>query len=245
MRMKFTPLIDQMVERYGLITAAVYGKISRVCDWSPMHVCTLSNESMASQLGIGVTSVKEAKNVLAQDGFIKVTGRKGKTSSITVTEEVVMDCYLPGRQTATSKGRGGRQTATTWPPDGHEDTYKETKDKETKGKKGDLLDGMLRWAQPEDRVNLHWCPEPLLDHMRPFMEMFPRKEPSQAEQRKFIAGVQEWIERGYRADDVKRAYATAVEEGISITGPQSIMFAFDNLPKSDLDARREKLYGKK
>jgi biotin operon repressor len=65
----FTPVIDVLVEKYGVIVAAVYGVVWR---YAAMRggVCFASQQSIADRLGISRKMVNETIGLLCQEGLI-------------------------------------------------------------------------------------------------------------------------------------------------------------------------------
>jgi DNA-binding Lrp family transcriptional regulator len=113
----FTPVPDKLVEQYGYITALVYGKIWRYCDWSGTDQCTASLNTLSTQLGISKNTLVRKLNILMKDGWIKriKSGKSKKEPSvyeiITVpTEGIVL---YPERVQSTEQ---------TVPTEGHKDT---------------------------------------------------------------------------------------------------------------------------
>jgi DNA-binding MarR family transcriptional regulator len=81
----FTPCFDHLIARYGLITAAVYGKIWRYEQMRDKE-CWASKGRMAKELGVSWKTVKRHIDVLSKDGYIDTDGRKkGKRTFVYVT----------------------------------------------------------------------------------------------------------------------------------------------------------------
>jgi len=90
----FTPIFDSLAKKYDPYTALVYGKIWRICDWSELGVCTMSNEKIAEQLGLSEKTIRRKKETLAEDGLIRVVGSTGSTDTVTTCHDVVMRMEL-------------------------------------------------------------------------------------------------------------------------------------------------------
>ncbi len=85
----FTPFFDYFED--DLITAAVYGKIWRICDWSPKDECTMSNIQIGKQLGgLGERTIRRRKELLEKMKLITIETRKGHTDLIRVNHELIM-----------------------------------------------------------------------------------------------------------------------------------------------------------
>ena len=90
----FTPVFDSLVKQYDTNTALVYGKIWRICDWSPLGICSMGNERIAEELGLSEKTIRRKKEILAEDGLIKVVGKSGIADSVTVCHEIVMSMEI-------------------------------------------------------------------------------------------------------------------------------------------------------
>lgn len=102
----WTPLLDRLVERHGLITAAVFGKVWRYCQ-GDYGVCTASQDRIAKELGISRKAVNEHCKILVENGYLEVqnngrtntyrdTGKAGLLLQITAIEpptEPVTESY--------------------------------------------------------------------------------------------------------------------------------------------------------
>ena len=75
----WTPVLDRLVERHGIITAAVFGKIWRYCQ-GDYGVCTASQERIADELGLSRKAVNEHCQVLVDNGYLTVTAN-GRTNT--------------------------------------------------------------------------------------------------------------------------------------------------------------------
>jgi DNA-binding Lrp family transcriptional regulator len=66
----FTPLIDALVQQFGIVTAAVFGKVWRYCQMSD-GVCKASQERLARELGINRVTVNQHIDILVKAGYLK------------------------------------------------------------------------------------------------------------------------------------------------------------------------------
>ena len=66
----FTPIIDQLVEETGLVTAAVYGVVWRYCQMSD-QVCTASLDKIAGRLGVSYSTVLRHIKLLCELGYLE------------------------------------------------------------------------------------------------------------------------------------------------------------------------------
>lgn len=68
----FTPLPDLLVIKYGVMTAAVWGRVWRYCQMGD-GICRASIETIAGGIGVSRMSVIRHIEILVQDGFLKDT----------------------------------------------------------------------------------------------------------------------------------------------------------------------------
>ena len=66
----FTPIIDDLAKEYGLMRAAVFGRMWRFCQMSD-NVCRASLETIADGLGIDKATVMRHAQELVNDGYLK------------------------------------------------------------------------------------------------------------------------------------------------------------------------------
>lgn len=66
----FTPVIDGLVDEYGLITAAVYGIVYRYCQMENGY-CNAALEKIGDRLGVSEKTIKRHLKTLCDDGYIE------------------------------------------------------------------------------------------------------------------------------------------------------------------------------
>lgn len=66
----FTPMIDALTDRYGYITAAVFGKVWRYCQMKT-GLCYAGIERMAEELRMNETTFRTSLKILVADGFLE------------------------------------------------------------------------------------------------------------------------------------------------------------------------------
>jgi DnaD/phage-associated family protein len=66
----FTPLIDALVQQFGIVTAAVFGKVWRYCQMSD-GVCKASQERLARELGMNRVTINQHIDILVKAGYLK------------------------------------------------------------------------------------------------------------------------------------------------------------------------------
>lgn len=75
----WTPLLDRLVERHGIITAAVFGKIWRYCQ-GEYGVCTASQDRIAKELGLTRETVNQHCQFLVENGYLEAK-KNGRTNT--------------------------------------------------------------------------------------------------------------------------------------------------------------------
>jgi len=65
----FTPLIDSIVKEYGVLTAAVFGRVWRYCQMET-GVCQASVEKIAGELDLSVRTIIRHLDVLVEGGYL-------------------------------------------------------------------------------------------------------------------------------------------------------------------------------
>lgn len=66
----FTPCIDILTKEYGIMTAAVFGRVWRYCQWE-RGVCDASLETIAVELQMGYMTILRHIKMLVKDGYLK------------------------------------------------------------------------------------------------------------------------------------------------------------------------------
>lgn len=66
----FTPCIDVLIERHGLITAAVFGRMWRFCQ-GDYGVCFASQSRIAADLGMNRQTVLRHIKILVDNGYLE------------------------------------------------------------------------------------------------------------------------------------------------------------------------------
>lgn len=76
----YTPLLDSLVDEYGLTVAAVFGRVWRYCQMENGY-CHAEQERIADELNISRKTVWAALQVLVRDGYLTDTtpNTKGRT----------------------------------------------------------------------------------------------------------------------------------------------------------------------
>jgi DNA-binding Lrp family transcriptional regulator len=135
----FTPLLDDLVQEYGLITAAVWGRVWRYAQ-QENHVCQAAHEKIAAELSISVRTVIRHIQVLVKAGYLKdsTPGLKNAPHTYIVTQKARISITVEGVTESHTKDPAGvsesqsgmTESHTGYDRESHEDTSKETiKDK--------------------------------------------------------------------------------------------------------------------
>lgn len=215
----FTPIFDSLATKYDPYTALVYGKIWRICDWSDMGICTMANETIAEQLGLSEKTIRRKKEILTEDGLIKVVGKSGITDSVSVCHEVVMRMELD--YTPDSGGESVDSQSKT--PDG--ESYKDS----IKDSSKDILAGVLKFQGSPDPLDGY--PADVVGYLGEYIKA-SSTPPVKSEKADWIKTSREWKELGVAVGDVKKMYQYARDNGWGIARPGSITKAY-RMMKSD------------
>ena len=99
----FTPVLDDMVDKYGIVTAMVYGAMMRFAQISS-GICWASQETIAKRAGISAKTVHRHESILEAAGLIELVKHEaGETIHYRVIDVMVVE-------TAIVKDEGGWDT---------------------------------------------------------------------------------------------------------------------------------------
>lgn len=122
----FTPVLDTMVAKYGLMTASVWGRVWRYEQMSK-GVCNASYTTIAEGLDISPRTVARHIKQLVTDGYLEeIEPVTGATRTLKTTEKAGIIITIAGQDA------GGPLTESHTPPD--RESYKERSKKELKKK---------------------------------------------------------------------------------------------------------------
>lgn len=114
----YTQIPDALIERYGLVRAAVYGRIRRYAMRDGQ--CSVALADVARALGMGERTVRRHVDALESDGFIAVVRTPGETHVITLTGALQFaeakdegSVALTGLPRSQSPGHPGQRVRTT------------------------------------------------------------------------------------------------------------------------------------
>lgn len=91
----FTPVPDALVARYGLVTAAVYGRVWRYCEMKD-NVCYASLDSIATGLGVNRVTIMRHLQTLVSDGYLDdlTPNVRNRPHTYKVTDALVWEVTL-------------------------------------------------------------------------------------------------------------------------------------------------------
>lgn len=133
---KFTPLLDALVKEYGIITAAVWGRVWRYAQQN-QKVCNASIETIATELNMGRQTVIRHIKVLVKNGYIKdhTPDKRNKPHTYSITKKAFIEIIVeakegvPEKDTKTTKVY---QSGTVGVPEKHSDCTREVLEETTK-----------------------------------------------------------------------------------------------------------------
>ena len=215
----FTIVPDFIVQEYGAVAGLIFGKIARYCEWSDMNVCTASNQRLATELGMGESTIRKWKDILEEKGYLKVTGKVGFTDSVAVIAEMVMQMEGSLQDSAPPA------TEQRPPPlqDSDKEYIKNTKDTSAPAVKGDLLDGIL--ASQGEEPSLVRIPVDCVDFYREFCHV-SNMQATKPETSDWIKTFREWVQLGVKTSDISKMYQYARDNDWGIARPGSVTKAY-------------------
>lgn len=151
----FTPLMDELVKKHGLITAAVWGRVWRYAQ-QKNRVCEASHETIAEELNISVRTVIRHLQTLTASGYLTdlTPAVRNIPHKYAITDKAKIMITIEGvteSHTNNEEGVSESHTGVTLSPDrydtkSHEESIKETlkeaskKSDKPKGSRDPLLD---------------------------------------------------------------------------------------------------------
>ncbi len=101
----FSPVFDRIAQRYGLVTAAVYGAAWRHCQMRD-RVCRASSHRIATLLGVNHTTVQRHLRLLIREGYLEDTtpDRHNRPHVLRLTNLVVRHVELDLEQAGMQEG---------------------------------------------------------------------------------------------------------------------------------------------
>jgi DNA-binding Lrp family transcriptional regulator len=158
----FTTLPDLLVKRYGLFTAAVFGRMWRYCQMQD-GVCRATLDTIATELNVSKMTIIRHIETLVYDGFLKDTtpDRKNKPHIYADTGKVAMYNKFGMALTVTESESKPTLTEsdsalTSSDPQSHTESLEDSNKKQSKKQK--IREG----ATPEPKANQ--IPEVILFH---------------------------------------------------------------------------------
>lgn len=231
----FTPVFDVLVEKYDTNTALVYGKIWRVCDWSPGSVCNMSNETIGEQLGLSEKTIRRKKAVLLADGLIEIVSAFGSADEVRVAHEIVMSMDILSStsdnlsQTSDSLTNEDKDSIKIHLTD---EEYWAKKSAEAEARpKAERMDKQeleaIAYGLKKPRSGITYPPD-VSDLLIEFAVCFDRDATSE-EIGYWTKTARSWKEAGITHQDVHKMFMHARGKGLAIKSPASITFAYDDI----------------
>lgn len=243
----FTPILDSLVERYDLITAALYGRIWRYCQ-GDLGICAASNDTLAEELDISTRTVIRKKKKLENDGYIKTIGKSKdnikcyattKQAGIKIEASAFDKDYdlesLPSegcdRESQSESREGVTESHTK--KDFKKDNNKKEKKQEKKEK--DLLlaaSGINPNSNKKSKFkNPDWVPPDLKDGNRgrlwiTWCNLFLKLRPNKnflSEDKRWINEIRDWDNTGYKPKHIKAVWEKLKPEDFAyVSSPKSL-----------------------
>jgi len=89
----FTPAIDALTMKYGIITSSIYGRMWRFSKMSPLGICSASQEKIGDYLKLDRSTVNRHIKILKDEGLIIEAGR-GVGGTITYAPQIEIDISI-------------------------------------------------------------------------------------------------------------------------------------------------------
>lgn len=104
----FTPLLDELVQKYGVITASVWGRVWRYAQ-QDNKVCQASTEKIGDELGISRRTVIRHLQILVANGYLKdhSPNLKNRPHTYSITEKAHILITIEGVTESHSKNEVG------------------------------------------------------------------------------------------------------------------------------------------
>lgn len=104
----FTPLLDDLVRKYGVITAAVWGRVWRYAQ-QESKVCQAAQDKIATELNISKRTVIRHLQTLTDDGYLKdhTPDLRNKPHTYSVTRKAYILITVEGVTESHSKPGSG------------------------------------------------------------------------------------------------------------------------------------------
>jgi len=100
----FTPCMDVIVDKYGIVTAAIFGVVWRFCQMKD-GVCWASQEKIGSMVGMSRQTANEHLKKLVDGGFLRVIpASNGDTVQFVDTGKATLSIKLTGGVGETDRG---------------------------------------------------------------------------------------------------------------------------------------------
>ena len=156
----FTPVIDELITKYGGTTALVYGRIWRFSNGG-MRDCTASVGTIAESLGLSIPTVRKSiKDLINNKEIIdKTPDRKNAPHVLNITKQLTLSLSLDLEE--------GRKNLSTRCKDSlHKDTIKEKDLKDSRTKSVRSGNNRVRKALEEQFINSTRLKPPVMNTIK-------------------------------------------------------------------------------
>lgn len=133
----FTPLMDVLIQEYGLVTAAVWGRMWRYAQQDD-KVCTAANEKIARELGLDRRTIIRHIKTLVDNGYVidETPDIKHKPHIYSMTDKATVRVLVEGVTESHTYPVGGVTESHTR---GDRESHKESIKKDSISEKIDLI----------------------------------------------------------------------------------------------------------
>ena len=104
----FTPAVDALTKKYGIITSAIYGRIWRFAKMSELNICSASQEKIGEYLHLDRSTINRHIKLLIKEKLIKETGR---APGGTVSYSPLVDIHVSVEMDVAENDRGSDSKA--------------------------------------------------------------------------------------------------------------------------------------
>ena len=197
----FTPVSDQLCQRYGALTALIYGRVWR---YSEMNgYCTASLSRMSKEIGVSVRTFQRGVEVLELGGYLSIEERPGLTNVYKPTSKIA---YVATVEEKTEPMPQSHNPMTESHETHDTESYKETEE-ETKED-----------TVPEDET---YTLTPYSQLLRAFVNS--SQQPVLDVGKKDNEALLKMVEAGCLPEDVEAAVAYSTDNSLPMSGPSSVL----------------------
>lgn len=196
----FTPVPDSLVKEYGLITAAVWGRVWRYAQMDSGK-CLATHEKLSEGLNIGRRTLIRHLSALIENGYIidHTPDLRNKPHELTTTRkariEIIIEAVDEGVPESHSGVSQSHSSVPEWHSESARESHEDTNKKQTKRRKSKAADTRLEHPSIlAYRTNARLTP-PIIWRDDIIQTVGEKIEP-------WGDLVKEWIGKGWRPDNV-------------------------------------------